>query len=47
MLKPDANDPNYKDQMKQHDKDSSGWGPGGTAPVKLEEPKPAKSEGKK
>jgi hypothetical protein len=38
MLKPDPNDPNHKDQMKQYEKDSSTWGPAALA--KPEAPKP-------
>lgn len=33
MLKPDPNDPNYKEQMRQYEKDPSPWGPGGAAPI--------------
>lgn len=29
MLKPDPKDPNYKELMKQYEKDPSSWGPGG------------------
>ena len=38
MLKPDPHDLNYKDQMKQYEKDSSTWGP--PALAKPEAPKP-------
>lgn len=50
MLKPDPNDPNYKDQMKLYEKDPSGWGPGGAMPIPMPaskakaEDKPAKAE---
>lgn len=49
MLKPDKNDPNYEDQMKQYQKDNSSWGedatkvdimkrPGATPPAPASEP---------
>lgn len=45
MLKPDPNDPNYKEQMKQYEKDPSSWGPGGAAPIVV--PKAEASEPEK
>ncbi len=33
MLKPDRNDPNYKELMKQYDKDAASWGPDRPTPA--------------